>query len=64
MIESFERESNGNSARSGKWEYVKAEIAKINQCVVERGAVLKVVLENDCNLVFKRRYLAFTLHID
>jgi deoxyribose-phosphate aldolase len=33
---------------SGKWEYVKHEIRLINEAVVGRGAVLKVIFENDC----------------
>jgi deoxyribose-phosphate aldolase len=33
---------------SGKWEFVKGEIEKVNAAVVERGAILKVIFENDC----------------
>jgi deoxyribose-phosphate aldolase len=33
---------------SGKWEYVANEIAAVNKAVVERGAILKVIFENDC----------------
>jgi deoxyribose-phosphate aldolase len=33
---------------SGKWEFVKGEIEKVNRAVVERGAILKVIFENDC----------------
>jgi deoxyribose-phosphate aldolase len=33
---------------SGKWEFVKGEIEKVNEAVVERGAILKVIFENDC----------------
>lgn len=33
---------------SGKWEYVENEIRKVNGVVVEGGAVLKVIFENDC----------------
>jgi deoxyribose-phosphate aldolase len=33
---------------SGKWEYVKGEIEKVNKAVTERGAILKVIFENDC----------------
>ena len=33
---------------SGKWEYVRNEIAKVNEAVVEQGAILKVIFENDC----------------
>ena len=32
---------------SGKWEFVKGEIEKVNKAVVERGAILKVIFEND-----------------
>jgi len=32
---------------SGKWEFVKGEIEKVNEAVVERGAILKVIFEND-----------------
>jgi len=32
---------------SGKWEFVEKEIRLINQVVVERGAILKVIFEND-----------------
>lgn len=33
---------------SEKWEYVAHEIRVVNQAVVERGAILKVIFENDC----------------
>ena len=33
---------------SGKWEYVANEIAAVNKAVVEKGAILKVIFENDC----------------
>lgn len=33
---------------SEKWEYVEHEIRQINEAVVERGAILKVIFENDC----------------
>jgi len=33
---------------SGKWEFVKNDIAKVNDAVVEGGAILKVIFENDC----------------
>lgn len=33
---------------SGKWDYVAEEIAAVNRAVVERGSVLKVIFENDC----------------
>ena len=33
---------------SGKWEYVAHEIAAVNKAVVEKGAILKVIFENDC----------------
>ena len=37
---------------SGKWEYVANEIAAVNKAVVEKGAILKVIFENDCKLHF------------
>jgi hypothetical protein len=33
---------------SEKWEYVAHEIRAVNEAVVERGAILKVIFENDC----------------
>jgi deoxyribose-phosphate aldolase len=39
---------NVSRVLSGKWEFVKAEIEKVNAAVVERGAILKVIFENDC----------------
>jgi deoxyribose-phosphate aldolase len=33
---------------SEKWEYVQREIELVNQAVTERGAILKVIFENDC----------------
>jgi deoxyribose-phosphate aldolase len=33
---------------SGKWEFVKNEIRAVNEAVVERGGILKVIFENDC----------------
>ncbi|KAH6665618.1 deoxyribose-phosphate aldolase-like protein [Halenospora varia] len=38
---------NVGRVKSGKWEYVKNEIQKVNATVVERGAILKVIFEND-----------------
>ncbi|TVY75795.1 Deoxyribose-phosphate aldolase [Lachnellula suecica] len=38
---------NIGRVRSGKWEYVKNEIDKVNEVVVEGGAILKVIFEND-----------------
>ena len=35
---------------SGKWEYVTNEIALVNKAVIEKGAILKVIFENDCKL--------------
>lgn len=35
---------------SGKWEFVEKEIKLINEVVVEKGAILKVIFENDCKL--------------
>jgi deoxyribose-phosphate aldolase len=39
---------NIGKALSGEWEYVKDEIAQINKTVVGKGAILKVIFENDC----------------
>ncbi|TVY91432.1 Deoxyribose-phosphate aldolase [Lachnellula willkommii] len=39
---------NIGRARSGKWEYVKYEISRVNEAVVEGGAILKVIFENEC----------------
>jgi deoxyribose-phosphate aldolase len=36
---------------SEKWEYVSHEIRSINEAVVERGAILKVIFENDCEYI-------------
>ncbi len=36
---------------SGKWEYVEKEIRAINQVVVDSGAILKVIFENDCEFL-------------
>lgn len=33
---------------SGEWQYVSDEISKVNKAVVENGAILKVIFENDC----------------
>lgn len=33
---------------SGKWEFVENEIRAVNKAVVEAGAILKVIFENDC----------------
>lgn len=33
---------------SGKWEYVTHEIKLVNEAVVRRGGILKVIFENDC----------------
>lgn len=38
---------NIGKALSGVWEYVRAEIAAINQVCQARGALLKVIFEND-----------------
>lgn len=38
---------NVGKALSGDWEYVKAEIKAINEAVVNQGAILKVIFEND-----------------
>jgi deoxyribose-phosphate aldolase len=37
---------------SGKWDYVKDEIYMVNKTVVEAGAILKVIFENDCAYPF------------
>lgn len=34
--------------KSGKWEYVKWEIERINEAIVDAGAISKVIFENDC----------------
>lgn len=39
---------NVGRVKSGKWEFVRAEIRHVNNAVTERGAVLKVIFENDC----------------
>lgn len=36
---------------SGKWEYVEKEIRAINKVVVDSGAILKVIFENDCEFL-------------
>ena len=33
---------------SGEWDYVINEIRLINEAVISRGAILKVIFENDC----------------
>jgi len=38
---------NIGRVKSGKWEYVENEISKVNEVVVEGGAILKVIFEND-----------------
>ena len=38
---------NIGKAMGGDWSYVKTEIAAINRVVVEGGAILKVIFEND-----------------
>ncbi|KAK0130321.1 hypothetical protein ONS96_000842 [Cadophora gregata f. sp. sojae] len=38
---------NIGRVKSGKWEYVRHEIETLNKIVVERGAILKVIFEND-----------------
>ena len=39
---------NIGKVKSGKWAYVEDEIRAVNEAVVERGAILKVIFENDC----------------
>jgi len=34
--------------KSGKWEYVKWEIERLNDAIVDAGAIAKVIFENDC----------------
>jgi len=38
---------NIGKALGGDWDYVKDEITQINDAVVQRGAILKVIFEND-----------------
>jgi hypothetical protein len=38
--------------RSGKWEYIKYEITRVNEVVVDGGGILKVIFENDCKCNF------------
>ncbi|KAG4426032.1 hypothetical protein IFR04_000739 [Cadophora malorum] len=38
---------NIGRVKSGKWEFVRHEIETLNRTVVERGAILKVIFEND-----------------
>ncbi|KAH9215889.1 hypothetical protein DL95DRAFT_363985 [Leptodontidium sp. 2 PMI_412] len=38
---------NIGRVKSGKWEFVRHEIETVNRTVVEHGAVLKVIFEND-----------------
>jgi len=38
---------NIGKAMSGEWTYVETEIRQINTAIVERGAILKVIFEND-----------------
>jgi hypothetical protein len=37
---------------SGKWEFVAHEILAVNTAVVQAGAILKVIFENDCQFPF------------
>jgi deoxyribose-phosphate aldolase len=41
---------NIGRVKSGKWEFVANEIARVNEVVVSAGAMLKVIFENDCKL--------------
>ena len=36
---------------SGKWEFVESEIRQVNDAVVDRDSILKVIFENDCRLI-------------
>ncbi|KAG8995667.1 hypothetical protein FRB94_008892 [Tulasnella sp. JGI-2019a] len=38
---------NVGKALSGEWDYVEDEIRQINEAVTKRGAILKVIFEND-----------------
>jgi len=46
---------------SGKWDFVEGEIGRINETVMGRGSILKVIFENDCKLslqiVFTETYI-------
>lgn len=42
---------------SGDWIYVANEIQAINEVVVENGALLKVIFENDCKFVASLPFL-------
>lgn len=39
--------SNTGKVLGGDWGYVKAQIGAVNRAVVENGAILKVIFEND-----------------
>lgn len=39
--------SNTGKVLGGDWDYVQAQIDAVNQAVVARGAILKVIFEND-----------------
>lgn len=39
---------NIGRVKSGKWEYVENDIRAVNRVVVNGGASLKVIFENDC----------------
>lgn len=39
--------SNTGKVLGGDWGYVKAQIGAVNKAVVENGAILKVIFEND-----------------
>jgi len=38
---------NNGKVKSGAWDYVRREIALINEAVIASGAILKVIFEND-----------------
>lgn len=42
---------NIGRVKSRKWEFVQNEIQRVNQVVTEGGAVLKVIFENDCEII-------------
>jgi len=38
---------NIGKVMGGQWEYVKEEVRRVNEAVVRKGAILKVIFEND-----------------
>jgi len=39
--------ANAGKVLGGDWDYVRSELAEVNGACVERGAILKVIFEND-----------------